>query len=200
MSDLSLIYRLKLGEEEAYKILYEKHYRILCLYASKFVADSSVAESIVSEVIFNLWDKRANWEITTSLRNYLIQSVKNRCYNYLKQKQRVAQIIRNDDLSDISNEITINEDDSSDPLMNILLNELDLKIEESLAKLSDKTREIFLLSRQSGLKYNEIAESTGMSVDAVKYHIKVALSSLRNDLSDYLVLVMILYLSIFFYK
>lgn len=55
------------------------------------------------------------------------------------------------------------------------------------------TRRIFCLSRFENLKYEEIAQEVNVSVNVVKYHIKSALSHLREELKDYLPLFLLIF-------
>ena len=81
-----IIEQLKAGKERAYKFLYDRHYQILCHVAAQYVRDDFLAETIVGDVIFHLWEIREQLEIRTSIRSYLMQSVKNRCLDYLKSQ------------------------------------------------------------------------------------------------------------------
>ena len=54
--------------------------------------DKIQAESIVSDVIFHLWEIRENLELVPPLRNYLIIAVRNKCLNYLALKQQEVEI------------------------------------------------------------------------------------------------------------
>ena len=83
MQEKELIDGLKQGDELAYKTLYRLHYRVLCAFAYTYVNDSFIAESLVSDVIFNIWEKREVLEISQSLRAYLMKAVKNASINYL---------------------------------------------------------------------------------------------------------------------
>ena len=58
-----LIYQLKQGKEAAYKLLYEKHYAVLCHLAREWVGDDYTAESLVGDVIFHLWEIRESLEM-----------------------------------------------------------------------------------------------------------------------------------------
>lgn len=192
--DFSLISRLVNGEDAAFEILYKKHYKVLCLFAHRYVNDHFVAESIVSDVFYNIWLKRNELAITTSLRNYLMQAVKNRCYNYLIEQKRLS-VLKENYAEDLFNKEMSFETQNEYPLASILSKELDLKIEVAINSLPPKTKNIFLLSRTYKLKYADIAEKTNLSVDSVKYHIKSALSSLREDLKDYLTIFLLVYSS-----
>ena len=78
---------LKEGDERAYRYLYDRHYPILCHVAAQYVGDDFLAETIVSDVIFHLWEIRERLSIESSLRSFLVQSVRNRCLDYLRSQQ-----------------------------------------------------------------------------------------------------------------
>ena len=88
-----VIEQLKCGNEEAYRYLYRHHYVVLCHTARGYVDDAAVAEQLVGDVIFHLWEVHESLDIRISLRSYLIRAVRNRCLDYLdsqKQKRRIA--------------------------------------------------------------------------------------------------------------
>lgn len=57
-SELSFVDRLRLGEDRAYRELYAQYYGVLCVAAERYVRDRFMAECIVENVIFALWEKR----------------------------------------------------------------------------------------------------------------------------------------------
>ncbi|WP_080902644.1 RNA polymerase sigma-70 factor [Parabacteroides sp. Marseille-P3160] len=178
--------QLREGKESAYKKLFDLHYSALCLFAYQYVKDRFAAETIVSDVFFNLWQKREDLQISQSIRSYLLKAVKNRFLNY-QEEMRNRENLKEQAGREWEERQTASEEDSANPLARLIEKELDLRISESLEKLPGFTREIFELSRFSGLKYQEIAEKSGVSVDTVKYHIKQALSRLREELRDYFI-------------
>lgn len=190
--EAEIIKGLKEGHESAYKYIYDRQYKILCIIAKEYVNDAFTAEMIVSDVIFALWKSREELEISQSLRNYLIKAVRNRCLNYLSQAERQGNVQSHIGAL-LEREQIDYESQHGYPLSNLIEKELDLKINNSIEALPDLTRRIFCLSRFSNLKYEEIASRAGVSVDVVKYHIKSALSHLRKDLKDYLPLFLIIF-------
>lgn len=87
-----IVEQLKKGNEKAYKFLYEQHYQILCHVAAQYVKDDFLAETIVGDVIFHLWEIRESLEINNNLRSYLLQSVKHRCMDYLKSQYHQKEL------------------------------------------------------------------------------------------------------------
>ena len=176
----------------AYKHLYEHQYKMLCVVACELVRDTMVSEMIVSDVIFSIWKNRESLEINTSLRNYLIKSVRNRCFNYLAQSER-QQELRHQIGKKIEMEQADDTGDSNNPLTQLIEKELDKEINDSIAALPELTRRIFCMSRFDNMKYGEIAQEIDVSVDVVKYHIKTALAKLRVALKDYLTLLLVFF-------
>ena len=74
-----IIKKLKTGDNEAYKYIYDYHYVALCKLSYYLLKDRVQAESIVNDVIFHLWEVRDKLELVPPLRNYLIIAVRNKC-------------------------------------------------------------------------------------------------------------------------
>lgn len=190
-SEADIIQGLKQGDESAYKYLYDREYKILCIIAKEYVNDTFISEMIVSDVIFAIWKNKEELNINQSLRSYLVKAVRNRCLNYLSQSEQHEQVKSH--ISTILEKEQIDYENQNDyPLSNLIEKELDIKIEKSIEALPELTRRIFCLSRFNNLKYEEIAREINVSVDVVKYHIKSALAHLREDLQEYLPILMII--------
>lgn len=185
MQEQDLIKGLKDGDELAYKALYKHHYEVLCKFAYTYVNDRFIAESLVSDVIFNIWDKRETLEISQSLRAYLMKAVKNAGINYLDHCVRQANMEQSLTAKMENHQQSYHEHENY-PLCTLLEKELEALIEQSLGELPELTREIFHLSRNEKMKYEEIARQKNITTDIVKYHIRNALSKLRVDLKNYL--------------
>lgn len=180
-----IVEQLKTGKERAYKFLYDQHYQILCHVASQYVKDDFLAETIVGDVIFHMWEVRETLNITTSLRSYLMSSVRNRCLDYLKSQQCQHEMSMSSPVfQDFPVLNYIKGDDY--PLGKLLEKELEGEIMMAIARLPEDCRRVFHLSRFEEKKYNEIADELGISVNTVKYHIKRALALLHEDLGKYL--------------
>ena len=190
MNQTDIIKDLKSGRDSAYRYLYDHYYKMLCLVAFEHVHDTFISEMMVNDVIFSIWEYRKSMEIHSSLRNYLIKSVRNRCLNYLAQLDRQHALLYHMSIKK-ENERVDNENNFDNPLTQLIEKELDKKINDSIDALPEQTRRIFCLSRFNNMKYDEIARETDVSVDVVKYHIKSALVRLRIALKDYLTLFLV---------
>lgn len=180
-----IVKQLKEGRDKAYEFIYNYHYPILCHIAEQYVHDVFLAETIVSDVIFHVWEIRDSLNIQTSIRSYLAQSVRNRCINYLKsQVQQRELVLDKGNITDLPLVKYIQSDDY--PLGRLLSDELEDQISEAINRLPEESRRVFCMSRFEGKKNMEIANELGISINTVKYHMKRALAMLQEDLHKYL--------------
>lgn len=186
-----LVQQLKNGVDGAYKYLYDQHYQILCHVAAQYVKDDFLAETIVGDVIFHLWEVRETIEINTSVRSYLMTCVRNRCIDYLKSQYHKREVAHSDTgLRDFPVLQYVKDDDY--PLGKLLEKELEDEIMNAINRLPDECRRVFNMSRFENRKYEEIAQELKISVNTVKYHIKHALALLHEDLGKYLTMAMMI--------
>lgn len=184
--------QLKKGNEEAYKYLYKNHYALLCHVAYGYVSDDFLAETLVGDVIYHLWEVHESLDIQTSLRSYLIKAVRNRCIDYLSSKYEKNEIT----FSALGeNEIVKEHYLLSDnyPLGNLLERELEDEIFNAIQQLPEECRRVFQKSRFEEKKYEEISQELGISVNTVKYHIKNALVFLYTRLNKYILYLILLF-------
>lgn len=176
INEFNIVAFLAKGEEKAYRYLFNKHYAILCHIAASIVHDDSVAEDIVSDVFFNIYEKRSSLEIRTSLKQYLIAAVRNRSLNTLASIKKGSTTYLEDTVLDYHA-----ESDSK-----VISSELQQILDNSIFELSPECKTVFEKSRIEGKKYQEIADELGISINTVKYHIKNALAHIRKDIGTYI--------------
>lgn len=181
-----IVEQLKLGNEDAYQYIYDHHYALLCHVANGYVKEQFLAETIVGDTIFHVWEIRETLEISVSIRSYLLRAVRNRCINYLNSEREKREIAFSALLPDeITDDKIILPD--SHPLGTLLERELEEEIYKAIEKLPDECRRVFDKSRFEGKSYEQISQDLGISINTVKYHIKNALASLQKNLSKYLI-------------
>ena len=191
-TEILIVEQLKTGNEDAYQYIYDRHYALLCHVANGYVKDHFLAETIVGDTIFHLWEIRETLEISVSIRSYLLRAVRNRCINYLNSEWEKREIsfssLMPDEITD--DKMTISD---SHPLGTLLERELEEEIYKAIDKLPDECRRVFDKSRFEGKSYEEISQELGISVNTVKYHIKNALASLQTNLSKYLITLLLFF-------
>ncbi|MCD7936068.1 MAG: RNA polymerase sigma-70 factor [Tannerellaceae bacterium] len=160
--------------------LFRKYYKGMCLYATHFVQDKSIAENIVQDVFFEVWQHRERVEFEGSVKYYLFRSVYNKSLNYLQSHAYIKQT----SLEEIPEKIegTYEADFLPEQEHRLMMEELEAQIEAIIESLPQQCRVIFRMSRVEQLKNREIAEKLNLSVKSVEKHISKALTILRTHL------------------
>ena len=180
-SDQKLISAVRNGDLGAYEELYKKYYVYLCFVAEHITRSHADAEEIVSDVFVRLWNLKERTEIISSVKAYLIRAVHNASLNYIEQN--AVRLKSTGRLS--SSDLKVLAWDSDYPLGQLYEKELQDILSNCINELPEACREIFLLSRDRDMKYTEISNKLGISVNTVKTQIKIALSRLREAVSNY---------------
>lgn len=179
-----LIITLKAGDLTAFEMLFRTYYQPLCNYAFTFVQDRDEAEEIVQSTFLNIWEKRESLSIHTGIRPYLYAMVRNACLNVLKHEKIKQQ--------HAAMEMAVAERSVESVARTVMASELETKIYRAMDQLPEQCRLIFKLSRFEELKYAEIAQQLHISIKTVENQMGKALRIMREQLKDYLPLLIIL--------
>lgn len=171
------------NDEKAFKKLFELFYPPLCLYARRYIDDKAIREDIVQEVFASLWEDRKKMVIETSIRSYLVVSVRNQCISYLRREGYMRQYT--DSQIEKYNSSHTEESDI------YLLRELQDLLEKTLSKLPETYRIVFEMNRFEGKSFDEIANTLNISVRTAKRYKSYATDILKEELKDYLPLLLL---------
>ena len=164
--------------EHSFKRLYEEYYAPFCLYAKRFVDDKETREDIVSDVFASLWDKMDTdsfvLQSDTAL-GYIKMCVKNSCLNFLKHQEHEWSYAEN-----IQKKAPVYE---LEPDSIYTLDELYRMLYETLDKLPENYRTVFMKSFFEGKTQMEVADRIGISQAQVSRLEKNALKTMRMYLT-----------------
>lgn len=173
IEDKILFNEIKKGNKEVYESLFSDYYENLVHYAEKYIFDQHASEDLVQELFIFIWEHASRLEITTSLKSYFYQAIRNKCLNYLrnlkvKDKHYLLYI-----------EAVLQDDDTDVELFDP---EIIFNIKDAIDELPPQMARIFRLQLLDGLKRDEIAEELDISINSVKTHLKRARVKLREIL------------------
>ncbi len=171
--EIHLLKRLKKGEGKVIEELFDTFWDKLYVFAFNIVSDSNVCDDIVQEIFTDLWVRRNELEIE-NLRGFLFQAVKFKSLKHIRSKKIAEQHLQRINQINVHNETE--EKIYSEELMKLL--------DESIAKLPERCREIFILSRFDHLSNIQIADKLGLSIQTVKNQLSKALERLRLDVQS----------------
>ena len=154
-------------------------------FAVSYVTDAAVAEDLVMESFMAAWERRAPLS-EKSFPPYVLVIVRNKCLNHLRSRQ--VRLRAEEDLNSHRArllELRVSTLEACEPAQ-LFSDEARRLVDETLARLPERTREIFQRSRFRGESYKEIAASMGTTVKSVEFEVSKAMKSLRVSLRDYL--------------
>lgn len=176
MSD-PLLVGLRGGDHAAFDAIFRQWYEPAVRSAARIVRETGVAEELAQEVFLELWRRRESLPPDTSVGAYVLQSVRNRALNHLRHLQVQRRSV-------VHVEAMVEPAEEADVALQAA--ELGEAIAEAVEALPPRAREVFLMSRERGLRYNEIADALGISVKAVEANMSRALRVLRERLAPWL--------------
>ena len=172
--DLEIFDKIQNGDLKAYEDFFRMHYPELVRYSHRYVRDTLAAEEIAQEVFMYIWEKRKAINIQSSLASYLYQAAKNRSINY--QRLELPKLQLQSDITEMEVSLT---SETNHGEQTELVSKL---VKEAIDELPKKCKEIFILSRNAGLTYEEIAEDMNLSKKTVENQMGIALKKLRESL------------------
>ena len=177
------------GHEDAllkrkFEILFREHFTGLCYFARKYTGDLDSAKEIVHNVFLRIWENRSEFEWEKPAKSYLFTSVYNRSLNFIRDNRKFISQENVPALHLIADESAYSD--------NLETAELENRIKLTLQRLPEKCREVFELSRFEQKKYSEIAGQLKISVKTVETQMSKALHILREELKDYLTIIILI--------
>lgn len=167
--------------DKLFKEFYINNFYRVKDFANVYLNDEFMSENIAQDIFIRIYERREQFKTDDSLLPYLYSATKNRCLNELRRRKTVHTYVE-DSAYRFRTDLSLESLDSQDLSENdiSLLNETYWK---TLDSLPESTRETFLLHRENGLKYQDIADIYGVSIKTIEYRISFALKKLRIALS-----------------
>ncbi|TAJ11747.1 RNA polymerase sigma-70 factor [Marinilabiliaceae bacterium JC017] len=162
--------------------IFNLYYPLSVLFAEKLLGNRMDAEEIVQELFIKFWEKQNFKDVSGSIKSFLFKSIFNACIDF----QRKASTKRN------HNTQPVEDKSASEDFKDLVLEqEIENAINAAINELPEKRREIFLLSREKGMSYAEIARELSLSAKTVETQMSRSLKQLKEKLSDYIPLLFI---------
>ncbi|ACT91978.1 RNA polymerase sigma factor [Dyadobacter fermentans] len=173
-TDSALLALIAEGDELAFAEVYRRYKGVLFLHARRILGNDEEGKDVLQELFTTLWTRRTSIDLKTNLCAYLYASVRNRVFDIIAHRKVEARYI-----ASLAAFIEQGEYVTDQQVQEKELREL---IEQEIALLPPKMREVFELSRKEELSYKEIADQLHISDKTVKKQVNNALHILREKL------------------
>jgi len=174
IEESKLITSLHENDILAFNEIYQRYSQKVYNFTLKHIERKEDIEDLIQEVFITIWNRREDLNEDRSFNGYVFTITLNSIRKYYRKKIRNRLLAENwvtshAQISDITSD-TINYDD---------INEI---AEQIINKLPPKRKEVFILSREKGLRNEEIAKIMHISKKTVENHLNLALKELRSHL------------------
>ena len=176
-SDAELVAAVRVGDVGAFEELFLRYHAALCSFAYHYVQSHAIAEEIAQDALVFIWNRRDSLDLPgDALPRYLYASVRNASVSYLRHRR-----IEDQSAGDVVALTTapVPTDRAVEE------SELAAAVRDAVAHLPERCRAVFVLHREQGRSYKEVAETLGISAKTVEIHMGRAFKLLRKALAPY---------------
>lgn len=191
LEDQLLIQQLNEGNKSAFTLLFKKYYQDLVFFSLKYITEKETSEDIVQSIFLKLWRDRKDIVINTSLKSFLLKSVRNACLDHIRHVNVKNEYVLKKEL--LETELALIDSEKY-----ILYSELNNKLMQALEQIPPAYKQTFELNKFEGKKYKEISEILNVSERTVEVRIHKTILLLRTYLKEFLIATLVL-ISSFFY-
>ena len=173
-NDTELLGLLRSGDKEAFTEIYNRYWKVLFHLAANKTNSLSEAEEIVQDLFLDIWKRREQLEIATTIKTYLGVALKYRVINLLALRNKRQSYERY-----AGSRLRI-ADDSTEQWLGF--HEMEQRLARLVCDLPDKCRLVYQLKKEKGFSQREIANQLDISEKAVEANITRALKLLRTGI------------------
>ena len=166
---------VRAGDARAFEDLFYAYAPPLYAFAADLLGARDAAEEVVNDVFVAVWKRQGRWQPRGPLRPYLYQAVRNRAATYARRRK--ARQTMEEPLEGPARA------HGATPAEAMELADLAEAVWASAAEMPERRRTVYLLHRQHGLTYAEIAQVMGLAPKTVENHMGLALRFLRDKLA-----------------
>ena len=173
-SDCDAIARVLDGDKQQFEHLVSRYQGAMYRHAVSIVLDHDVAADMVQDAFVRAYVNLRECRDPSRFRAWLFQTVRNRCFDYLKEASR-----RNIRLEDVEANL---RDEADGPAAIAERSEMRTGIKRALAQLPPVLREAFVMHYVDGMPYETMASLLDASVSALKMRTHRARQALSSAL------------------
>jgi len=171
----SLLKDIADGNERAFRRFYDLFYRKVYKQASYYVIAKESREDVVQETFLSLWKNRRKNDSIENPEAYILTIARNHALKALND----ASPFTAEDVVQLNHNDYIHHETPEDLLVDA---ELNAAIGQAIDSLPAHCRAVFLLAREEGLKYREIAQQMQLSEKTVNAQMSIAIKKLKKIL------------------
>lgn len=141
-------------------------------FCTHFLKDEEIAKDVVQDLFLKLWQKREGLSEIENIEAFAMRMARNKC----------VDVIRANKTTSIEGETSRRlEEESIDVHSKFELSESAQRIKNLIKKLPDVQRLVMQLRDLEHYSYEEIAEASGLKVNAIRVNLSRARKKVRDE-------------------
>lgn len=172
-----LLQELQQGHSQAFLELYNIYHPALYHYVLRFVKSPAIAEDILQDVFLKIWEIRERINPDLSFKAYLYRISRNSVFKLMK-KIAVDENLRLQVMQQFRQTV-------SDADLKVSWQQYETILQAAIANLSPQRQKVFLLCREEGKTYEQVAAELNLSRHTVKEHMGLAMKSIKEYFEQY---------------
>lgn len=170
----SLVIQLRDGSRQAFSRLFSLYNQKLYFFALGYLKSEKEAEEVVQETFIKLWERHHDLDPELSIHAYLFKIA----FNFIRK--RMIRLVREEELRhDLAGELIDFDDHTAGTINYHFLLE---HINQLIAQLPPRQKQILELRKLEGYTTREIAEILGLSLKTAEAHLTASLKFLKEKL------------------
>lgn len=173
MEEKLILDKVKVGDEEAFALLYDRYWQKVYNFARLYLTSSTEVSEVVQDVFLRVWESRATFDASKNFDGYLFIITRNIIFNYSRRY-----------FNELNFKMTVLQSVEEEYSMEEELDARDLKmyIDQLIAQLPPNRQRVFRMSRERHMSNKQIAEQCAVTEKAVERQITLALKFIRDNL------------------
>jgi len=171
-TDHDLFRRIATGDEGAFAELFRRYDKRIYPFVLKMIRTEAHAEEITQEIFIKIWRHREKLGLIDQPEAYILTISARHTLDHIKKRLNENKMLRR---FSAAQDKTHNDTEES-----LLLRDKEALIWQAVDQLPPQQKAVYLLSRQQGLSYDQIAQELALSPNTVRNHLVKALQFMRQ--------------------
>jgi len=171
--------KVRSGNEAIFEQVFKSNFERICCFIHEYVTDWEGSRELAQETFVRFWEAREGLEDNSDIVALLFRIARNLALNFLKHRAVVNRYQKQTEQQYLESQLNLTA------LMDMQVNRIFTgdfheELHQAITELPERCREVFLMSRNFGMSYREIAARLDISERTVENHISEALRKLRQ--------------------
>jgi RNA polymerase sigma-70 factor (ECF subfamily) len=181
LDDAADVARAAAGDEDAFRVLVERHSRSVFRLAYRMTGSAEDAEEVVQDTFVRAYRRLARFEARSNFSTWLYRIGFNCAIDHLRSRRMREMPQKQEDLDRLAPPAG---GPSGEDL--VYAGQIGARVQDALNALSEQERAAFLMRHYHGCSIDEICGALGLKTNAAKHSIFRAVKKMRTELQPLL--------------